>query len=404
MKKVMLFLIFSTLVIPGVLFAFAIQSDPPIPLNGFSCSCTLTECSCRQGASEVGVWLNKSLDFDKYLSCRAFLGEKQCVCGMMCLNFIGEVVTARLPISLDMAETAQRQASQTLKKTMTLTEKAAATIQNVLEGLGISTAGDESRAVVHERALSQMKQKSENMKIDMTAYLLKDMTRTFYHVREDERIPLEAYLEVAGLINQLNADGRLGLLLEAYFLMKTDLKPDPADAFVNAVYWLGPRIAILDADSIANEIKIRQQLYNDLVGLNGKSINEVYNALKDRYRILNVIVKYVSLSSAGKTVVKASDLARFSATTTTEAEKIAALTAEQEKMIKFNVIDDLKDLKNKDKTTSGEEINKAITQHQQGLQKVQKGKINVTLTIVLLAFLAVIAVVFFLVRRKKSGG
>lgn len=404
MRRFLLFFIFFLffLIVDDTTYGFSIRTNPPLQLSGFSCSCSLSECTCKQGTAEVGVWLNLNLDFDRYLT------GPQKACQEWCLAYVGEPVTAKLPISTDIAETAQASASKTIKKTMTLTEKAALTAQSVLEGLGVTGGADEGMAVVREKALTQMKQQSENMKIDQTVYLLQDMTRTFLGIPKEERIPLDVTLEIASTINQMNAKGKLPLLLETYFLMKTDLKPSD-DPFLNAVYWLGLDTVLLPEDKIPEEVKTRQNLYRDIINLNDKPVLDIFTTLYSKYQfnlLYGVVWEYVKAYNNGVKTVKASELVRFPYVNPEDVRKLidaGFLSTEKLKGIKFQAEDDLKDTIKKQKEPTKEEITTAIKQHQQSMVTEQKQKSSLKPSLLLvIPLLGIVAVVVFFLKKKKK--
>lgn len=75
---------------------FSVQTDPPITLRNFQCSCTVANCDCNYGNARIIISLNTPLKpFWQRYKDRTLFGKS--TCSTICVAAIGKVVYASLP-------------------------------------------------------------------------------------------------------------------------------------------------------------------------------------------------------------------------------------------------------------------------------------------------------------------
>lgn len=224
MKKVLLSGLFSvSLTFP---FPFSIQTNPPVQLYSFRCDCSLSECTCKQG--EITMSLNletpEKSRWERYADTRFFMGTVELVCSTDCVNAIAEVSSIRLPyLSVENLLQSLQQASATVKKTMSFTERLNYTLQekakesgfiarfipflsNEEEKHGLVPTFEETVNTVKEKSRQVSESKSESIKNELTLYLLTQMGRQYFG-RKDLR-PSD-YIYLIDLLSALNREGKL---------------------------------------------------------------------------------------------------------------------------------------------------------------------------------------------------
>jgi len=146
------------LVIPVVCHAFAIRTSPPIQMSGFVCECNFENCICKQGEITLTLVYNpqRKAEWEAWalrnMRKNIFGQWEEPLCQEYCVAYISDVVHVKLPyLSFSTLESAERAASLSLKKSMSITEKASSMISAVLQSVGIKTESDENMNLVREK-------------------------------------------------------------------------------------------------------------------------------------------------------------------------------------------------------------------------------------------------------------
>lgn len=190
-----------------------IRTNPPIMFAGFSCSCSLTECTCKQGDIQVSVMVDNLNENSPFLVKREFFGEISLDCMESCLNVIGKVTSVKLPFSFDELEASEKIVASSLKEHMTLTEKIGVILSKLA---GTKTDTDISKQIIMERYITNTKRKAQAMKIDTTMCVLRDIVETF----NAKPVHLVDWFKTINFMNFLNKKGKLNLFYDLYLALK----------------------------------------------------------------------------------------------------------------------------------------------------------------------------------------
>lgn len=238
MRQVFLVLLFSFF-LTGVVYGFAIQTEPPINISGFVCQCSFDACLCSQGDIKISVDLTeRRSEWMKYAYVHRFMGETFYTCGSYCVDNIGKVTHVSLPfLSLENLRTSALRAEYVKKKSMTFTDRVTNVISDLFQGSDILKnllsflGGDKDRksgtevgsediiSIVKEKSLVKSESESESVKNDLTMFLVTQLLRDIFPSKNHLKISDYAFV-IRNLVD-LNIQGKLVDFITFYLMRKS---------------------------------------------------------------------------------------------------------------------------------------------------------------------------------------
>ncbi len=215
MKKVMFLFVFVFLFLTFLEgFCFSVRTNPPPSLGKLKCDCSaVTSCTCTLGGIQVGVVLDES-EFSRMYD----IGPLGPTCSSGCIGALGEVVTVSLPFfKVENIEQAEKKASMTIRKSMSLSEKIVNSIKAMFSGVGGGTESDSLLQMVKEKSIQAAKGETEKATVDLTTYFVLTLTKDIFITQQPSAI------QVANVIENLNDmanKGELVNFLGFYFYMR----------------------------------------------------------------------------------------------------------------------------------------------------------------------------------------
>jgi len=272
-----LILLVSSLLSAKSAFSFSVQTEPVPVIAGFGCRCSLAECACSQGDISVSVTFNpeKMANWEKYADRDPIFGVR--VCGSGCINQMGVVTSIRLPyLSYTDVEAAEKAAALSLKKSMSLSERASSLVSAMLEALGLKTESNEELNLIREKMLTAMKKKAKQINFDLTTYIIHDFLTNVLGLKEPL---LSDYFSLINLMSELNKQGRLHEFLSAYFLLKA--KPE-------LIAYLDPvTLERLSPDKMPEYLNKRAEIIRIYQNCSGKTAKQCFDSALQSIKTAN---------------------------------------------------------------------------------------------------------------------
>ncbi len=173
----------------------------------------MESCTCTLGGIQVGVVLDES-EFSRMYD----IGPLGPTCSSGCIGALGEVVTVSLPfLKIENIEQAEKKASMTIRKSMSLSEKILHSLKSLFSGIGAGTESDSLLQMVKEKSVSVSKSESEKATLDLTTYFVLTLTRDIFLTQKPSAIQVA---NVIDFLNNLSNKGELVDFLSFYFYLR----------------------------------------------------------------------------------------------------------------------------------------------------------------------------------------
>jgi len=243
--RLLLFMITFFLLIGSVYAVPVIQTSPPPNVAGYVCQCSFDACSCTQGDIVISVDLvRRESEWEKFADTHCFMGSCSRVCGSYCVDNIGVVTSIRVPyVTVDLAKNAVRKVDYVRRKSMSFTERVTSSLidrfgdNDIVKSLVSFLRGESERqsgtgmtaedvyTITKEKAFSKSESESENIRNDLTVYLLTQIARDFFKLKQNEVPKVSQYASIISILSDLNREGKLTDFVSSYLYLKSQGKP-----------------------------------------------------------------------------------------------------------------------------------------------------------------------------------